>query len=161
MPAENLPEWLATESAVTDLFAYFGFKVEHVNIAGRQIDLTAVRSDVFAIEPEKWAVEITTEYVDVNKGSKDFQKLLLAKQETGSRMMLVSTKGFAGPQRETLTKFGIVCRTYAELENHSSISDGTQLSSDKNVFALRTMTSGLILLCSLNQTCWFTPLRRM
>lgn len=93
-----------------------GFRVEHISIAGRQIDLIASKEGTFQIEPERWNIEITTERVGVAKGSIDGQKLQLAAKENGGRMMLISTAGFTDDQKATLRRLSIVPLTYAEFE---------------------------------------------
>jgi hypothetical protein len=113
----ELPEWLATEDAVKRLFSLYGFEVDSMSIGGRQIDLVASRRDTFGFDPEQWAVEITTERVDVNKGSKDYQKLQLArKQNPSRRLMLISTAGFTPDQKASLTALGVIAKEYYEFE---------------------------------------------
>jgi hypothetical protein len=113
----QLPEWLATEERVRRLFRCYGFSVESVSIAGRQIDLIASRADAFSFGRDIWVIEITTEKVGAAKGGVDSQKLQLAKKErSGARMMLISTTGFTDDQRATLERLEILPKTYAEFE---------------------------------------------
>ena len=91
----HYPPWLATEKAVEHFFMLLGFRVETVSIAGRQIDVLAHRVDPITGERDVYVVEVTLEKVGVEKGSKDSQKLLLAREEhKNARLMLVSLSGF-------------------------------------------------------------------
>jgi hypothetical protein len=114
----QLPRWLSTEKAVSAYFSYLGFAVQSVSIDGRQIDLVAKRLDSFGFAEETWVVEVTTEKVDADKGSKDSQKLLLAQRTTypDARLMLITTDVFTPDQVATLRHLGIVPLMYAELE---------------------------------------------
>jgi hypothetical protein len=111
---KDWPAWLRTERDVERLFTLLGFTTERIHVLGRQIDIIAERQNAF--EPERWSIEVTCAYIDVDKGSKDGQKLQLAMKQRRTRGMLVSTKGFSGGQAETLRELGIVCLTYGELE---------------------------------------------
>ncbi len=114
----GFPAWLETEGAVKALFRLYGFSVESVSIAGRQIDMIATRHDSFGLDPERWAVEITLERVDATKGSKDFQKLALAEtRHPGTRKMIISTAGFTEDQLATLRDLRVVAKTYADFED--------------------------------------------
>ena len=112
------PPWLRREVDITNLFALFGFATDNISRHGRQIDLHARRRDPFALEEERWYVEVTMDKVGVGKGSRDYQRLMLAKRDDPScRQMIISTTGFTGSQRNTLEKLGIICKTYAEFES--------------------------------------------
>lgn len=114
----KFPEWLAAEGSVRRLFELLGFDVINISIQGRQIDLVATRQGSFDFEmPETWIIEVTTEKVGVDKGSKDGQKLLLAKQKyPNAKLLLVSTAGFTDDQAATLKTLGIYALTYSQLE---------------------------------------------
>lgn len=113
----TLPRWLATEQAVQRLFELLGFKVKHISIEGRQIDLIAEKYQTLSFGPETWVVEITTEKVGAAKGGTDSQKLMLAHQShPGSRMLLVTTAGFTDDQEATLRKLSILPLKYDEFE---------------------------------------------
>jgi hypothetical protein len=94
-----------------------GFMIKSVSICGRQIDLLAIRVDPMTGEEQSYIIEITTEKVGVEKGSRDSQKLLLAQKEhPNARLMIVSTEGFTDDQAATLSKLGIIPRRLYELE---------------------------------------------
>jgi hypothetical protein len=76
----EFPIWLATEEAVGRFFILMGFMIKSVSICGRQIDLLAIRVDPMTGEEQSYIIEITTEKVGVEKGSRDSQKLLLAQK---------------------------------------------------------------------------------
>ena len=114
----DYPPWLATEKAVEHFFVLLGFHVETVSIAGRQIDVLAHRVDPITGERDVYVIEVTLEKVGVEKGSKDSQKLLLAREEhKNARLMLVSMRGFTDDQEATLNRLGIVSRRFYELES--------------------------------------------
>jgi hypothetical protein len=138
MSSSDLPEWLATEKAVERLFRLYGFETESVSIDGRQIDLVASRRDSFGFAPERWAVEITTEKVDADKGAKDYQKLsLIRKKDSNTRLMLISTEGFTLDQKTTLTSLGVMAKEYVEFETaqvdlrHYAVSKLKDIESQK------------------------------
>ena len=115
---ENYPTWLATEKAVEHFFVLLGFNVETVSISGRQIDVLAQRVDSITGERDTYVIEVTLEKVGVEKGSKDSQKLLLAREEhKNAHLMLVSMSGFTDDQEATLKRLGIVPRRFYELES--------------------------------------------
>lgn len=113
--AEQFPEWLRAEEEVGKLFSLLGFRTESITYLGRQIDIIATRHDALSIKPEKWAIEVTIEKVDNDKGPKDYVKLSMF-QKKGYKALLVSTKGFTNPQKEALEECDVVCLTYQELE---------------------------------------------
>jgi hypothetical protein len=114
---ENYPNWLATEKAVEHFFVLLGFNVETVSISGRQIDVIAQRVDAITGERDTYIIEVTLEKVGVEKGSKDSQKLLLAREEhKNAHLMLVSMSGFTDDQEATLKRLGIVPKRFYELE---------------------------------------------
>jgi hypothetical protein len=107
----NYPAWLATEKAVEHFFVLLGFIVETVSISGRQIDVLAHRVDRITGERDVFVIEVTLEKVGVQKGSRDSQKLLLARQEhKNARLMLISLSGFTDDQEATLKLLEIVPR---------------------------------------------------
>lgn len=113
----SFPEWLRSEKDVEDFFTLFGFMTERISINGRQIDIIAKRYDVFSLVEEIWIIEVTTEKVDEEKGSSDYQKLDLARRNyKNAKCMLISTKGFTDSQKETLIKLDVVPKTYSEFE---------------------------------------------
>jgi hypothetical protein len=114
----DYPAWLATEMAVEHFFILLGFNVESISISGRQIDVLAHRVDAITGERDIYIIEVTLEKVGVEKGSKDGQKLLLAREEhKNARLMLVSMSGFTDDQEATLKRLGIVPRRFHELES--------------------------------------------
>ena len=114
----DFPDWLATEAAVQHFFILLGFDVKNVSIAGRQIDVIASRNDMFTGNLDTWIIEVTQEYVGVDKGSRDSQKLLLAKSKyKNANLMIVSTSGFTDDQKATLGDLGIFPKMYHELES--------------------------------------------
>jgi hypothetical protein len=114
----NYPAWLATEKAVEHFFVLLGFIVETVSISGRQIDVLAHRVDRITGERDVFVIEVTLEKVGVQKGSRDSQKLLLARQEhKNARLMLISLSGFTDDQEATLKLLEIVPRRFHELES--------------------------------------------
>ena len=114
---ENYPTWLATEKAVEHFFVLLGFNVETVSISGRQIDVLAQRVDAITGERDTYVIEVTLEKVGVEKGSKDSQKLLLAREEhKNAHLMLVRMSGFTDDQEATLKRLRIVPRRFHELE---------------------------------------------
>ncbi len=114
----DLPSWLATEDAVENFFILLGFDVQNVSISGRQIDILAQRVDRLTLGQDVWVIEVTTEFVGVDKGSKDSQKLLLAKKNyEDAHLMLVSTKGFTDDQKATLVQLGIIPKRFNDLES--------------------------------------------
>ncbi len=89
-----------------------------MSIAGRQIDVLAHRVDPITGERDIYVIEMTLEKVGVEKGSKDSQKLLLAREEhKNARLLLISMTGFTDDQEATLKRLGIVPRRFHELES--------------------------------------------
>jgi hypothetical protein len=113
----EFPTWLETEQSVKQFFVILGFEVRSISILGRQIDVVATRLDSFTGDRQFYIIEVTTEKVGVDKGSKDSQKLLLAQTEyKNARLMLVSLSGFTDDQAATLNRLGIITRRFHELE---------------------------------------------
>lgn len=115
----ELPTWLQAEEDIKSLFEFYGFKTKQISIEGRQIDLIASRSDSFGFREDIYIIEVTTEKVNAAKGSKDSQKLLLAKATDypSATLMLITTDDYTEDQKRTLEKLGIIPLTYLEFES--------------------------------------------
>jgi hypothetical protein len=90
---QSLPIWLETEDSVKRFFSLLGFDVKSVSIQGRQIDIVASKLDKIIGDHDLYVIEVTTEKVGVDKGSKDSQKLLLARAEHKVTAQPVSKMG--------------------------------------------------------------------
>ncbi|MEH0021322.1 MAG: hypothetical protein V6Z89_16840 [Desulfobacter sp.] len=113
----SLPNWLKTEQDVKRFFELLNFEVKEISIEGAQIDLIAEKIDDLGIESKTYIIEITTEYVGKDKGSKDSQKLLLVRTKyPNAKMLLISTKGFTDDQKAILKKLEIHPLLYSDLE---------------------------------------------
>ena len=135
----NYPAWLATEDAVEHFFILLGFDVQSVSISGRQIDIVAQREDRLTLAKDIWVIEVTTEFVGVEKGAKDSQKLLLAKKKyENAQLMLVSTAGFTDDQKATLEQLRIIPKRFFE---YRELAD--ELENVRNIGLLGKNKSGL------------------
>ncbi|WP_028585268.1 NACHT domain-containing protein [Desulfogranum mediterraneum] len=113
----SLPSWLKTEQDIKRFFELLNFEVKEISIEGAQIDLIAEKYDDIGIDKNIYIIEITTEYVGKDKGSKDCQKLLLgAKKYHNAKMLLISTKGFTDDQTAILKELDIHPLLYSDLE---------------------------------------------
>jgi len=101
-------------NAIRWLFETNGYSVTGpVEVNGAEIDLVATRLAGFSTE--RVYIEATVQYVDVTKYGKDLTKLVMFSGESGSRRLIVSSKGFTASVRERAGIAGIDTYTYGEL----------------------------------------------
>ena len=101
--------------AVTKLLQLNNYDVTGpVQVHGAEIDLVATpRSDPFA---RPIYIEVTVEYVDNDKYSKDLTKLaMVAELDPSARRLIVSSSGFSLPVQERAKVTRIITYTYNEL----------------------------------------------